>query len=69
MSQKLHVNTFQWNKDTSQFNEDFNYNKESDEEYFLKVDVLYLKFHNHLRFLPESMNIENVEKLAANLDD
>ena len=34
------VNNFEWIKVTSQFNEDFmnNYNKESDEEYFLKVD-------------------------------
>ena len=31
-------------KDTSQFNEDFikNYNEESDERYFLEVDVQYL---------------------------
>ena len=35
MSQKLPVNTFEWIKDTSQFNEDFikNYNEESDEGY------------------------------------
>ena len=43
MSQKLPVNNFEWIKDTSQFNEDFlkNYNKESDEKYFLVVDVQY----------------------------
>ena len=39
-----------------------NYNKESDEGYFLKVDVQYLeKFHerhNDLPFLPERMKIE-----------
>ena len=41
MSQKLPVNNF----DTSQFNKDFikNYNEESDERYFLEVDVQYLK--------------------------
>ena len=41
MSQKLPVNNFEWIKDTSQFNEDFikNYNEESDEGYFLEVDV------------------------------
>ena len=35
MSQELPVNTFEWIKDTSQFNEDFikNYNEESDEGY------------------------------------
>ena len=41
MSQKLPVINFQWIEDTSQFSEGFikNYNKESDEGYFLKVDV------------------------------
>ena len=41
MLQKLPVNNFDWVKDTSQFNEDFikNYNEESDERYFLEVDV------------------------------
>ena len=41
ISQKLPVNISERIKDTSQFNEDFikNYNEESDEGYFLKVDV------------------------------
>ena len=41
MSQKLPKNKFEWIKDTSQFNEDFikNYDDESDEGYFLEVDV------------------------------
>ena len=41
MSQKLSVNNFELIKDTSQFNEDFmkNYNEESNEGYFLEVDV------------------------------
>ena len=45
MSQKLPVNKFEWVEDTSQFNEDFikNYNEESDEGYFHKVDVQYQK--------------------------
>ena len=45
MSQKTPVNNFEWIKDTSQFNKDFmkNYNKESDAEYFLAVDVQYLE--------------------------
>ena len=75
MSQKLPVNNFEWIKDTSQFNEDFikNYNEESDEGYFLEVDVQYLKKlhepHNDLQFLLERMKIEKVRKLVANLLD
>ena len=73
MSQQLPVNNFEWIKDTSQFNEDFrkSYDEESDEGYFLEVDVQYLEtsheLHNHLAFLSERMKIENVEKLVANL--
>ena len=75
MSQKHSVNNFEWIEDTFQFNEDFikNYNEESDEGYFLKVDVQYLEklneLHNDLPFLPEGMKIEKVEKLVANLHD
>ena len=57
MSQKLPVNNFEWSKDTSQFNEDFikNYNEESDEGYFLEVDIQYPeKLHElHNDFLSE----------------
>ena len=40
-SQKVPVNNCEWIKDTSPFNEDFikDYNEESDEGYFLEVDV------------------------------
>ena len=75
MSQKLQVNNFEWIKDTSQFNEDFikNYTEESDEGYFLEVDVQYLEkiheLHDDLPFLAEGMKIEKVEKLVANLHD
>ena len=75
MSQKFPLNNFEWIKDTSQFNEDFikNYNEESDEGYFLKVDVQYPEklheLHNDLPFLPERMKIEEVEKLVTNLHD
>ena len=75
MSQKLPVNNFEWTKDTSQFNEDFikNYNEESDEGYFLQVDVQYLEklheIHNNLPFSPDIIKIEKVEKLVANLYD
>ena len=75
MSQKLPVNNFELIKDTSQFNEDFikNYNEESDEGYFLEVDVQYLEklheLHNDLPFLAERMKIEKVENLVAHLHD
>ena len=52
MPQKFPVNNFEWIKDISQFIEDFikNDNEESDERYFLEVDVQYLeklhKLHN-----------------------
>ena len=73
MLQKLTVNNFEWIKDTSQFNKDFikSYDEESDEGYFLEVDVQYLEklheIHNDLPFLIERMKIEKVEKLLANL--
>ena len=57
MSQKLPANNFERIKDTFQFNEDFikKYDEESGEEYFLEVDVQYLKklheHHNYLTFL------------------
>ena len=43
MSQKLPLNNFESIEDTSQFNKDFikNYNEDSDEVYFLEVDVQY----------------------------
>ena len=43
MSQKLPVNGFEWVKEIYQFNECFveSYNEESDEEYFVEVDVQY----------------------------
>ena len=75
MSQKLPVNNFEWIKDTSQFNKDFikKYNEESDDGYFLGVDVQYperlYEFHIDLLFLTERMKIEKNEKLVANLHD
>ena len=43
MSQRLPGNNFEHIEDTSQFNEDLikNYNEETNEGYFLKVDVQY----------------------------
>ena len=75
MLEKLPVNKFEWKEDTSPFNEDFtkNYNEESDEGFFLEVDIQYpekvQEFHNELPFLPERMNFKKVEKLVANLHD
>ena len=75
MSQKLPVNNFEWIKDTFQFTEDFMKicDEESDEGYFLEVDVQYLEklyeLHNDLPFLPERTKIEKVEKLVANVHD
>ena len=49
------------------------YNKESDEGYFLEVDVQYLKkldeLHNDLPFLLEKMKIRKTGTLVANLHD
>ena len=75
MSQKLQVHNFKWMKDTSQFNEDFikNYNEESDEGYFLEVDVQYLeKLHElyiDLPFLTKRLKFAKVDNLVANLHD
>ena len=75
MLQKLPVNNFEWIEDTYQFNQDFikNFNEESDELYFLEVDFQHLEklheIHKYLLFLSERMNIEKVEKLAANSYD
>ena len=43
LTKKLPADNFEWTKDISQFNDDFikNYNEESDEVYFLEVDVQY----------------------------
>ena len=57
-------------------NEDFikkNYNKESDEGYFLEVEIQYPEklheLHNDLPLLPEMMTIRKVEKVVGNLRD
>ena len=59
IQQKLPVNNFEWIEDISEFNEDFitHYNEESDQGYFVKVDVQYREelhdldnLHNDLPF-------------------
>ena len=53
------VNGFKWVENASQFDKYFmkSYNENSDEEYFLEVDVQYpeklLEIHSDLPFLPE----------------
>ena len=75
MLEKLPVINFEWIEDTSQFNEDFikNYNEESDEEYFLEVDIQYPEklhgLHNGLPFLLERWKIEKFENLVADFHD
>ena len=65
----------EWIKDTSKFNADCikSYNEESEEEYFLKVDLQYpeifYELHNNLPFLPERTKIEKVKKHITNLHD
>ena len=75
ISQKLSVNDFKWVEYLSKSNEDFvkSYSDESDEGYFLEVDVQYPEnlhnLHNGLHFFPKGMKIEKVDKLIANLYD
>ena len=64
MLQKLPVNNFQRIEESSQFNEDLtnNYNVESNEKYFVEVNVQYPenvhKIYNDLPFLPKRIKIE-----------
>ena len=75
MSQKLPVNEFEWIEYTSKFNEDFikNFKEESDERYFLEVDVQdpgkLHELHNDLPFSLEGMKIEKVKKFVTNSHD
>ena len=75
MLQKLPVNDFEWTEETSEFNEDIIkiYNEESDEGYFLEVDVRYppkiYDLHNDLPFLSERKKLEKAEKLVTNFHD
>ena len=75
MSQTLPVNYFKWVEYISEFVKSFvkSYNKESDEGYFLEVDIPYPEnlhnLHSDLLLLPERMKIEKVKKRTANLHD
>ena len=75
MLQKFSGNKFEWNEDTSQFNEDYIKNciEERDEGYFFQDDVQYPKklheLHNGLPLLSERMKLQNVKTFVSNLND
>ena len=76
MSQNLPINEFMWyNEYLSNFNKDFikNCDENSDEGYFLEIDVEYPKqlfsSHKELPFLPERRKLEKVEKLVCSIED
>ena len=55
MSQQLPLSSFKWIEEIYEFNEDFikSYNDDSEEGYFLEVDVQYLEnLHNLYNDLP-----------------
>ena len=66
---KLSETSLSKKEDTTQFNEDFmkSYYKESDEGYFIEVDVQYSEqlheLHNDLPFLLEERKFKNWESL------
>ena len=57
------------------FDEDFikSHNENSDEGYFLKVDIEYPEqswsSHKDLPFLPERRKLDKVEKIASRIED
>ena len=75
MAQKHPVNGFEWVKELSQFNEGFikDYDENSDEGYFLEVNVEHPKnlfsLHNDLPFLLERSKIKKCNKLLCNVHD
>ena len=75
MLQNLPLNKFESIEDAFHFNEDSikNYNEESNEGYFLEIDVQYseklYELRNNLLFLAERIKLEKVGKLAANLHE
>ena len=77
MSQKLPVNGFKWakQKQLSKFSEDFikNFDENSNEGYFLEVDIDYWKelfnLHKDLPFLPENKKVNKVEKLICSIEN
>ena len=64
--QKFPIDSFEWVKKLSKFDESFvkDYVENSNEEYFLKIDVEYpenlFSFHNDLPIIPERNKIKNI---------
>ena len=77
MSQNLPVNGFKWMKQRklSKFSDYFikNYDENSNEGYFLQVDIDYPKelfnLYKDLPFLPESKKVNKVEKLICSIEN
>ena len=75
MSQKLPEDVDKWAENTSQFSKDFreNYNKDSNEIYFLEFDFQFPrkfnKLYNDLPFSPERMEIGQIQQILANFYD
>ena len=77
MAQTLPANGFKWVEKSrlSRFNEIFikHCDENSDEGYFLEVDVDYPKklfdLHKDLPFLPERRKVNKVEKLICSIED
>ena len=69
MLQKLLLNNFKSTEETSQFNDNFikNYNEESDEGYYLDIDVQYseknMKFIMTYNFSPKERNLKKSKSL------
>ena len=69
MLQKLLLNNFKSIEETSQFNDNFikNYNEESDEGYYLDIDVQYseknMKFIMTYNFSPKERNLKKSKSL------
>ena len=66
ISQKFPIDSFEWVKKLSKFDEPFvkDYVENSDEENFLKIDVEYpenlFSLHNDLPIIPERNKIKNI---------
>ena len=73
--EKLPIDIFKWETDLSIFTSDFikNDDSHSDMGYIFYVDITYPKelyeLHKDLPFLPDRMEVNKVNKLAANVYD
>ena len=75
MCEKLPIDNFKRETDLSIFTSDFikNYNSHGDMGYIFYVDITYPKelyeLHKDLPFLPDRMEVNQVNKLVANVYD